>query len=667
MSGTKERDQDIIVLSSEELALQLSAGIQEEGQDEDGASVRVYKSLIVKRSLSAIAIFMSLYHIYVLLFKLTTPLATFAVHWGLGLTLLFFYYPFTKGGRRKNLNLADIVCILSAIAITVYIVTDAKALAERSAYLRFSQLDMIFGAVAILITLEAARRCMGLGLPIISIVLVAYALWGNHLPGEWACKGYSLKRFISYTFSNYGLFGTPIKMSTQYIFLMVLFGAFLHISGCGNALMNLAMSAFGSRRGGPAKVSVMSSCFFGSISGSAVANVVGTGVLTIPMMKKAGYKSEFAGAVEAVASTGGQIMPPIMGSGAFIMAELLGVKYTAICFAALAPALLYYMGLYVAVDLEAGKNDLKSIDTSQMDRVMTIVKRDWYQFLPIFALIICMVFFRMTIAWAAVMAIVVLLLATAFTAARMSLHTILEALELGALRSLSIVACCACAGIAIAAVNLTGLGMKFTLMVTSLAGGSLFLSLLLAALAATVLGMGLPTVAAYIIAASVLGGALSSLGLPPLVAHMFLFYYSLLSQITPPVALAAYAAGNIANANPMKVGFLAMRLGAVAFVLPFFIAYGPALIGIGTPAEIILAVVTAFVGVFCFTAGQFGWLMGENMNIISRILLIGTSMLLVIPGIQSDLIGLGGIAAGLLLHKPVRDRFSRKTTETLKN
>lgn len=628
--------------------------------DEDGLKLRKFNQKHMRMALTLFAISMSLYHVYALFFTLSNPLATYATHWCFGMTLIFFFYPAAKKSNIYKMPVIDILIVLVIIAIGVYIRMDPNGLTYRSAYFKPVFWDVLFGVAAIVVSLEAGRRTIGLGLPIVALVLVFYALWGNIIPGSWGSKGFSLRRLVSYLFGLEGLFGTPIKMSTENIFLLILFGAFLHICGTGNMFMRLAGSLVGNRRGGPAKVAVVGSGMFGSISGSAVANVVSTGIFTIPLMKKTGYRPEFAGAVEAVASTGGQIVPPIMGSGAFIMAELLGVSYGSIAIAAVVPALLYYAGVYIAVDLEAARTNLKRMDTSTLESAASILKNGWYQFLPILVIVFVLSVLMRTVISAAIWGIVSAIVASAINkATRMSGKDILRALELGAMRAMSIVAACACAGIAIGAIMSTGLGLKFTILVTKLGGSSLLLSLVLSALAATILGMGLPTVAAYIISAAVLAGSLTALGVPPLAAHFFLFYYSLLSQITPPVALAAYAAGNIANADPMKVGFLACRLGAMAFILPFFIVYGPALILIGTWQEIVLAIITSFIGVFCFTAGQFGWLAGGHINVFSRILLVVCSLCLIIPGMTSDIIGALGIGIGLMTHAPIRRKAMR--------
>lgn len=632
-------------------------------KDEDGGKLRTFQNKIFKGVLRYTAIALALYHIYALIFQLPIPLVLYSIHWGMGLTYAFVYYPSYKGNKkalRKTFGVIDAILAIATIAVVLYILRDPNALMYRVSKANANTLDLVFGTIAMILSLGAARRTIGLGLPIIALVFFAYAMWGNYLPGMIASKGYSFRRVISFIFSVEGIYGSPTASSAQYVFLLIIFGAFLGYSGTGEFFMKLAMKLAGHARGGPAKVAVISSGLFGSISGSAVANVMGTGVFTIPLMKKTGYKPHFAGAVEAVASTGGQIMPPVMGSGAFIMAELIGYKYSQIALGALLPAILYYLSILLMVDFEAAKSGLLGVDTSHMDAAKKILKQGWNLLVPLIILIVCLAFFQFTVARSATLAILATIIACALKKeTRMSFKTILDGFETGVIRSVSVICAVASAGVAIGCIMLTGVGAKFAFAVLTLAHNNLFLTLLMSGLAATILGMGLPTVAAYIISASLLASSLVQLGIPIFAAHMFLLYYSILSQITPPVALAAYAAGNIADANPNKVGFTAMRLGVIAFIIPFFFVYGPALLMIGTPLEVIEATVTSLVGCFFLAAGLEGWLV-EKINIPCRILALGAAFCCIASGLVTDLIGLGLIVAFLLLHKGTRHKLLRK-------
>lgn len=632
-------------------------------KDEDGGKLRTFQNKIFKGVLRYTAIALALYHIYALIFQLPIPLVLYSIHWGMGLTYAFVYYPSYKGNKkalRKTFGVIDTILAIATIAVVLYILRDPNALMYRVSKANANTLDLVFGTIAMILSLEAARRTIGLGLPIIALVFFAYAMWGNYLPGMIASKGYSFRRVISFIFSVEGIYGSPTASSAQYVFLLIIFGAFLGYSGTGEFFMKLAMKLAGHARGGPAKVAVISSGLFGSISGSAVANVMGTGVFTIPLMKKTGYKPHFAGAVEAVASTGGQIMPPVMGSGAFIMAELIGYKYSQIALGALLPAILYYLSILLMVDFEAAKSGLLGVDTSHMDAAKKILKQGWNLLVPLIILIVCLAFFQFTVARSATLAILATIIACALKKeTRMNFKTILDGFETGVLRSVSVICAVASAGVAIGCIMLTGVGAKFAFAVLTLAHNNLFLTLLMSGLAATILGMGLPTVAAYIISASLLASSLVQLGIPIFAAHMFLLYYSILSQITPPVALAAYAAGNIADANPNKVGFTAMRLGVIAFIIPFFFVYGPALLMIGTPLEIIEASITSLIGCFFLAVGLEGWLV-EKINIPCRILALGAAFCCIAAGLVTDLIGLGLIVAFLLLHKGTRHKLLRK-------
>lgn len=639
--------------------------------DEDGSKLRKFDSKFFKVFIAVFAVLAVLYHVYSIVIKLSSPMVLYTIHWGIGLFLIFLYYPsFKKENRKGKFPVPFYDLILAAIVVAVVFYINVVVGADEFVYRTtggnggVTKLDLIVGGIAVILSIEAARRSIGWGLPLVAIVFILYCLFGDHLPSLIASKGYSVKRTISFLIGSEGIFGAPVRMSAKYIFLLIIFGAFLGVSGIGEYFIRLSTKIAGGSRGGPAKVAVVSSGLFGSISGSAVANVMGTGVFTIPLMKKTGYRSEFAAAVEAVASTGGQIMPPIMGSGAFIMAELMGVKYSNVVVAALIPALLYYFAVFVMVDLEAGRKNLVGVDTSKLESVKILLKNGWNLLVPLLVLIYFIAFRSSTVSRAAVWAIISTIVFCGIKKnTRIPVKKILEALETGTIRSMSIIAACACAGVAVGSIMLSGIGTKLTYVLAQLAGGNLFLTLLFAGLAATILGMGLPTVAAYVIAASLLVSSLTVLGVPLMAAHLFLFYYSLLSQITPPVALAAYAAASISGSNPNKVGFMSMRLGVVAFVIPFFFVYGNELLFMGETLNIIIAIITAFIGVYCLSIGFSGWFKDENLNIASRVALFAAAFCMILPGITTDAVGLALIVVFAFLHKGTRNKiFKKKTT-----
>lgn len=626
--------------------------------DDDGKSVRFITNPVVKRCLFALAVLFTLFHLYSLcgLFPQINVMAMYAVHWAGGLALAFMLYPAVKKSSRHKVPVYDWLFALMSLAVAVYVIINCEKLQAQAVMNGYSLTDLIFGAAAILLTLEAGRRTIGRGLPIVSIVLLLYAMFGNYIPGWFSCKGYTLKRTITYVFSLDGLFSTPVKMSFKYIFLLVLFGVFLEVTGAGGWFMRLATALTGKSRGGPAKVAVASSCLFGSVSGSAVANVVSTGTFTIPLMKKSGYRSEFAGAVEAVASTGGQIMPPVMGSGAFIMAESTGIPYGTICLAALVPALLYYFSCFISIDLEAMKYGIKGLDDCEKPKRVFV--EGWYYALPILTLIYFIAIAQISVTRSALYAIIAAILAGAIKKeSRISLKQFFKVLETGAVKAVTIITAVSCAGIAIGAVMLTGLGIKFTYVVSQLAEGSMFLSLLFAALACTVMGMGLPTVAAYVIGSAMLATGLIGLGLEPISAHMFIFYYCILSNITPPVALAAYAGANLARADFGKTAACAMRIGLVAFIIPFFFAYSPAILMIGAWYEIVLAVISSIIGVYALTVAQYGWFAGDKLPVVLRLMLFVAAGCLIYSGILTDILGYGLIILFVFLHKATREKI----------
>lgn len=623
----------------------------EEGLDEEGTTIRRFKSKNTGTLVAYFAIFVSLLHIYSLGIKPIEPFLFYTLHWGCGLILIFMLYPASNKSPLDKPSIIDLLFVCVALATILYVWRGGEEFQYRIMLNKASILDLIFGALVMVATLEAARRTTGLGLPIVGMSLVVYALIGKMLPEVIANKGFSISRIVTYMFSMDGIFGTAISMSATNVFLLILFSAFLHVSGAGQFFIDLAMSLCGTSRGGPAKVAVIASGSFGSISGSAVANVVGTGVFTIPLMKKVGYRSEFAAATEAVASTGGQIMPPVMGSGAFIMAELLSIPYATIVKAAIVPALLYYYSLFISIDLEAAKEGLKGIKKDDVMPISQLIKERGYLLIPIITLIYFMAIKQVSISRSALFAIAACVVSSWFNKkARMGYKDILKALELGAIRSLTVISATACAGIAIGAVILTGIGLKITFLMATIAKASMILSLVLSAVATIILGMGLPTVAAYIVAAAVLSPALINIGIPPLCSHMFLFYFSIMSMITPPVALAAYTAANISKSNMNTVGFLAMKLGAIAFMLPFFFVYGPALLMVGQPLEIIGAIITAFLGINAFTVAIFGWFRSESVPWVIRIILFSGGVSLIVPGLISDIIGLGLLLTAVIYY-----------------
>jgi TRAP transporter 4TM/12TM fusion protein len=594
-----------------------------------------------------VAVTMSLYHLYALSgITIVTSVKLYAIHLGFSFLLIFLVYPLTSKSRKikTRFPVYDLALGIIGALTSVYVIVTYHDFIFRIDNAPTVP-DLIVGAVAILLVLEISRRTMGLAMPIVAAVFLAYAFLGFYTPSMIRHRGYDLERVVSHLFSEQGIFNIPIGISVRYVFLFILFGSFLEFSGGGKFLIDLAMAVFGGTRGGPAKAGNVSSAFFGTISGSAVANVIGTGTFSIPMMKSIGYKNHFAGAVEAVSSTGGQIMPPVMGAGAFVLAEIVGVSYLDICKAAAIPAVLYFFSIFVMIDLEAAKTGLKGLPRSQLPRLGPLLKKDFLFIVPIFTLLFFLIGLKTTPTlagfWATVITFVITFLRKSTW---MGWKRVLDTLGDGAIKATQVAAVCACAGIIIGITALTGVGLKISGILIDLGGVSILLSLFLAMVISLILGMGLPTTASYIICAAIVAPSLIKLGLPPLGAHLFIFYFSCLSAITPPVAVAAYVAAGIARANPVQVGFTSVRLGIAAFIVPYMFVYGPALLLKDVLSSVLWAAFTAIIGIVALAAAMERWFLGQGTSWFQTGLLLAAALLLIKPGLTTDLIGFGLLA-----------------------
>ena len=558
------------------------------------------------------------------------------------------------GKVKKSINM-----LLAAVSLTsvAFFIWDFNGIVQRFSQPNTS--DMVIGVLLMLLTLEFARRNVGGILPGIAVVFVLYAMLGPYLPGMLWHRGYDLERIITQvSLSTEGIFGVSLGVSANYIFIFVLFGSILSVTDIGKFYIDLAIKGVGKGTGGPAKAAVVSSSLFGSISGSAVANVVGTGVITIPLMKSTGYKPEFAGAVEAVASTGGQIMPPMMGAAAFIMAEILGIPYYKVALGALIPALIYYGSVFAMVHFRAKRSGLTGIDTSYLPGIKEMMKSKGILLLPIVLLIVLLVFLQMSAMKASIYTVIAtLLIAAVFSGMRMK--ELIAAFEDAAKTSVVVISSTACAGIIVAMINLTGIGLKFSNLMISMAGQNILLILLLLMLASLLMGMGLPTTPCYLILAVLGAPALIRLGVEPLAAHMFVFYFGCISMITPPVALAVYAATSIAESDYWKTAFHALTLGISAFIVPFMFVYNPSLLWIGSPLTIAVTGITAMLGAILLGAGLSGWFLAKT-NAVERILLVASGFLLIDPAAWTNYLGLAGLAVVLILQR------KKKPQEALK-
>jgi TRAP transporter 4TM/12TM fusion protein len=603
-----------------------------------GAMERLGK--ILERVLRVVAIAMSIYHLWAATFGAPEAMMHRSVHLTFTFGLIFLT---SLSSRKKGLSLVtDLVLLAGAMISMAHIFLNYEYVVTRYPYVQsLSGWDFWLGIVVTLLLLEASRRTIGWALPLTAVAFLLYGLFGQHLPGLLRHTGFSLETLIDQLYlTTEGIFGIPLGVSATYVILFVIYGAFLEESGTGEAFTNFATSLVGGTKGGPGKISCVSSSLFGTISGSAVANVMVDGWLTIPLMKRAGFRPQAAAAIEATASTGGQIMPPVMGAAAFVMAEFTGISYVDICKHALVPALLYYLALFMAIHFEASRSGLLGLPKEERPSLSSVMKEKGHLFIPIGVIVYFMIagFTPMLACLYAIASV----LPSSFLRkeSRMDLRKILRALEAGARNMLPVAAACACAGIVVGIINLTGLGLKFTGIMLDVAGGSLAPALILTMITGIILGMGLPTTAAYIVQASLLIPALIKLGVPVIAAHLFVFYFAILSAITPPVAMAVYAAAGISGSNVWQTGLQAVRMGATGFIVPFMFVYGPSLLLMGNWLEIIMAIISASVGVILLSAGLMGWFVGET-RLWQRGLLVLSATLLIKPGLTTDLVGAG--------------------------
>lgn len=549
---------------------------------------------------------------------------------------------------RTDFAASDIVLALCAIVVALYLIPIYGTAARNSVGTPFVPIGVAFAATAgAAMILELTRRVAGLALVIITGIFLVYTFTAHLLPGILAVQSaYSWQRFFGHVYSDAGILGPTTAVSSTYIILFIIFAAFLQASKVGDYFVNFAFAAAGRARGGPAKVAIFASGLMGMINGTSAGNVVATGSLTIPLMKRVGYHKKTAGAVEAAASTGGQIMPPIMGAGAFIMAEITGIPYQEIAIAAIIPAALYFVSVYFMVDFEAAKLGMRGMRDDELPKFNKMI-RQIYLFIPIIILIYAL-FLGYSVIRAGTLATVAAAVVSWLTPHRMGVRAILKAFELAGIMSIQIIAVCACAGIIVGVISLTGVGARFSAVLLDLAAASQLLALFFAMCIAILLGMGMPTTAAYAVAASVVAPGLVQLGIPQLTAHFFVFYFAVLSAITPPVALASYAAAGISGSNAMETSVASFKIGIAAFIVPFMFFYNSALLMDGSTLEVIRAGVTALVGVFLLSSGVQGWFMGGRSAWFLRVGLIMAALFMIEGGFVTDLIGVG-VAVGIYL------------------
>src|SRR5699024_903143 len=536
----------------------------EELINENENSSRIRKPIgIIGVIITAIAVMMSLVHLITAGIINMNVMQHRYVHYAFAVVLVFLLYPASSKNKtiESKPSMLDWIAAILSGGSAIYLFFGYKNIVQEGN--DFTALDTIMGVITIVLLLEAARRSIGYQLPVLSIAFFLYAFLGPNLPGILAHRGFEFDTLIERMYiGNDGIFGVALGVSAAYVFLFILFGAFLNGSGMSTLFTNMAIGVAGHRSGGPAKVAILGSGSLGMINGSAIANVATTGVFSIPLMKKVGYKGKFAAGVEAVASTGGQITPPIMGSAAFVMAEFLGMPYKYVMIAAIIPAILYFISLWFMVHLEAKRNGLKGLEKDQLPSIKKELKQRGHLVIPIILLLV-MLFADYTPIYAAFWAIIATYAVSMLRKeTRMDLKTLLKTLEEGSKGAAFIAVATAIVGIIVGIVSLTGIGLQLANIVLSISQGYLLPTLILTMIACIVLGMGLPTTAAYIVAAIVAAPAITQLGIDPIVAHMFVIYFASLSNITPPVALASYTGAGISGSNPTEVSWIALRLGA---------------------------------------------------------------------------------------------------------
>ena len=640
-----------------------------------------YKGLII----SALCIIFSLLQLYSTWFIIPSTHMR-PLHLGIVTMLSYFLYPLKRGGRKDTLPWHDLALGLVSLALFLYPVVFFNQIVRQNSLLPYQYL---IGGAAVLLLMEACRRVVGIPIVIIATFFMLIAFFGRQMPGFLSNRGFSLLQIIKHLFfTQEGVFGTPVGASSTFIFLFILFGAFLEKTGVGEFFIDLSNAIAGNKRGGPAKVAVITSALEGTVSGSSVANTVGSGSFTIPMMKRLGYRPEFAAAVEAAASTGGQIMPPVMGAAAFLMAESVGVPYSVVVKAAIIPALLYFAGIYIVTDLEAKKQGLRGMDKDKMPKLLLVLKERGHLILPLVAIIYVLgAGFTPSIAALIGIGIAVLggymktfvQLIAARAKGRPAAPVIreskglrprdyLQALEAGARSILGVALACGVAGIIAGMITLTGIGLKMGSGLTALAGGSLILLLIFTMFSSLLLGMGVPTTANYLITSTIMApvvaralaiflpdvyGALQAISpqLAILPAHLFTFYFGIIADITPPVALAAMAGAAIAKSNPLRTGVEASRLAIAAFLVPYIFVYSPQMLMLNAQwHEILLITVTALIGMFGIgMAVEKFW--ERKLNIVQQLMALGGGLLLIIPGLVTDAAGFALIAGVIIWQK----------------
>lgn len=607
-------------------------------------------NIYFRKIMRIIAIGMSLFHLITAARGALPTMQQRCVHLGLAVILIYMQ-SFLKEKNIVKRIICLVMIVLTAI-VSVYVFFNWQQMTQRAAYPQF--IDILLGIIMTIAVIDGTRRTTGLALPMVAVVFILYAYFGNLLPAAIGHKGYNIIRIAGMLFmETEGLYSSTLGISATYIFVFILFGSFLESSGAGKFFIDLAAGLVGKKRGGSAMVSTISSGLFGMVSGSAVANIMAVGPLTVPMMTESGYDNRFSGSVLSVAGTGGQLMPPIMGAAAFIMAETLGLPYVTIAGAAFIPAVLYYVAIIFTIQMRSNRLEIKPVE--EVPDWKKVLKSDFYLAFPLILLVILLAVVRWSPAKAGFWSIVSLVaVAQVKKSTRMDLKKFLDSLEKGAYDALQVAVICSLAGVMIAMLSLTGLGIRISSLLLLLSGGKMAALLIITMIAGLILGMGMTTSSVYIILSVLVAPALIQMDVPALAAHMFTFYFGILSAITPPVAVASYAAASVVKDNPMKLGFAAWKVGIPGYIIPYMFLYNPELLLIGNIPNIILVTILALIATYFMAISIEGFYKSE-INVIGRILIFAGAVLLIKPGLISGAIGIV-LASIILLPQYIKDK-----------
>ena len=649
------KEKDFKELSADEV-------MQKFDKESDKREVKGIWNIII----NVICIAFAVFQLYTATFGVLDAHLQRAIHLAFGFLLIFLLYPGRKSWSRSSMNPLDVLLAIVGAASALYIVVNYQELVLRAGM--NNETDFVVGVIGTLMVFEAARRVVGWPMITVALFFMIYAFAGPYIPGIMAHRGVQVQELFDHLFfTTEGIFGTPMGVSSTFIYLFILFGSYLEATGLGKFFIDLANAIAGWAAGGPAKVAVLSSGLMGTVSGSSVGNVAGTGAFTIPMMKKLGYRPAFAGAVEAAASTGGQLMPPVMGAAAFLMAEFVGVPYFDVVKAAVIPALLYYIGVWLGVHYEAKKYGLKGTPREELPKFGPLFIEKGHLALPL-AVIVYLLVSGYTPMRAALAAIVLSIVCACLRkSTRIGFREIVQGLIDGSKGVLGVLIACATAGIIIGVVTKTGVGLKVATALLDLSGGQLLPAMFFTMVTSLILGMGVPTTANYVITSTIAAPALVQMNVPVLAAHMFAFYFGIVADVTPPVALAAYAGAGIAGANPMRCGVIAAKLAIAAFIVPYIFVLAPELLMIhATPLTITLSALTAIVGMWGVSVAMIGFCQ-NLLNLPQRVLFLAGGIGMIIPGHITDVVGVVCLIAAFMWQRTNKIKGAIKQVDDYKS